>query len=429
MWSSLPSIAATPGVYWFKQDSQILYVGKAKNLKRRLSSYRLSRSLLPKTKALILQSNSVNYSPVKTEVEAILIESELIKLYQPHYNLIAKDDRSSAYSIVVNFNSKIPKVAIKPYLLAQKGISKNQSLIGPYKTKRDAIQVLQFTRQLYPFCTRTSHTSLSRPCLDFHLGLCPGICASLVTPTFYRHQLARMCRFLTHPPKDLKGKLRRTINQYSQKQQFESAQRLKLLYNQLYQPHPPSPPDLQLPNLTSDQQDLALKSLQHLLKPILSIPHPSLLRRIEFYDLANLGGKYITGAMVVMNKGRLQSSLYRHFKFPPQISANDSLLMSQLLKRRLAHPDWPLPNLIVIDGGKSQLSRLLSLIQPPIILVGLVKHPDRLIFFSKTLGFRYLSPNPNHPGFRLLTTGRNQAHRFCRRLHHHLSSKTLISYD
>lgn len=210
----------------------------------------------------------------------------------------------------------------------------------------------------------------------------------------------------------------------SKRQNYEAAGQIRDQINHLEQLlQTPVLPEEYLvnPNLVDDKRQEALQALQAVLLPLSSPPKlggetprgEGVFRRIEMYDIANLAGKAATGAMTVATDGQLNSKYYRHFTIKGQDSPNDVAMMQEMLERRLKNTDWPKPDLIVLDGGMTQLSITKSLnAQCPII--SLAKQ-DEIIFLPDGTQIKLARSNP---GLKLLQVLRDEAHRFSRRLHH-----------
>lgn len=158
------TIPENPGVYIFKKDSQVIYVGKAINLKRRVRSY-FDLHLLPKTKKMVSEANNLKFIIVSSEFEALLLEAKLIKKFQPKYNVIAKDDKHPLYIAITK--EEFPRV-----IAVRKLITSNYSLMasyGPFPSSHNVYSVLKMIRRIFPY---SDHKIGKRVCLYSHIGLC-----------------------------------------------------------------------------------------------------------------------------------------------------------------------------------------------------------------------------------------------------------------
>src|SRR3989344_8877254 len=298
----------TPGVYFFKSaDGTILYIGKAVNLRNRLRNH----PMLEKAKKLEWQETS-------SEIEALILEAQFIKKYKPKYNISLRDDKN--YSYVVFTDEEFPKVFVA-----------HRGGIGPFISSTELRAALKALRKIFPYCTcKKPH---ARMCLNGHLKLCFGFCC-LKEPTaitekkMYRASIAALRDVLS-------GKRRSILNQ----RMIENTKVIKEIAG----------------------RESALTKLMKLAK-LPKLPH-----RIEGYDISNIQGKFATGSMVVFENGMPNKSEYRKFKINPVIrrgspsddgeseGPNDIAMLHQMLERRLRHPEWQFPDVMLIDGGRGQL--------------------------------------------------------------------------
>lgn len=384
-----------PGVYWFlNQNQQVIYVGKAKNLRDRLNSYRRLTDQSPKTLELLKQRHSIKFLITASEFEALILEAKLIQAYQPHYNILLKNKQSPLYLTFTH--------ARYPQILKTRG----QGDYGPYPSSVKLNYILKILRKIFLFC---DHPDTGKPCFYYHLKLCSGACCGKISSGEYRRTLTHLKLFLAGKTKALikhltkQQKLASKSLRYEQAaiyhHQIEILQGLKLLDTQV---------ETELPQLTEDKIFEQIIALQRLLKT--SLP----LERIEAYDISNLSGKNPTGSMVVFINGQKSVSAYRYFKIKSGDTPNDLKMLAEVLQRRVHHPEWGIPNLILIDGGKNQVKAVEKIIPWNIPVIGLAKHPDRIILQESIL-----KADPSNPGLHLLQALRDEAHRFCRKLHHH----------
>lgn len=410
-----------PGIYIYKNSQgNILYVGKAKNLTNRVRSYFQPPGRLgPKTAALVSQINSIEYIEVQSEIEALLLESRLIKKFQPPYNLISKDDKSPYYISLTS--EDYPKPIINH--------DSTHALSGPFLNNLTARRILKQFRRIAPYCQAVR--PVKRPCFYSHLGLC-NPCPATGNKLAYRKNIRRLRQLLKGRFSQVSSQLNAEMRRYSDLTKYEKAKEIKDYLDSLsYLLTQPVSPDEYIvnPNLVSDQNLAAISSLLELILPYMKINH---LHRIEMYDVANLSGTSATASMTVAQEGSVSPRLYRHFTIKPNTEAagpNDVLMMYETLSRRLKHQDWPTPDLIVLDGGKTQLSIITKLSQevsslPPII--GLAKR-EEIITIPKGTDFTEVKAPLDHPGLQLLQHLRDEAHRFSRRLHHKHRGQSLTS--
>lgn len=372
-------------------------MGKAKNLRNRVKSYFQSPVKLGvKTANLVTQIQTIQYIEVNSEVEALLLESKLIKRFKPKYNISAKDDKSPYYIHITN--GHYPKPVINH--------EEDNSIAGPFLNRYTAGSILRQFRRIAPFCTSLRP---ERPCLYTHLGLCDP------DPIRYPKNIIKLKKLLRGEFPKVKKELILAMQSASKFHNFEQAATLRdKLKNLDFLLQKPVAADEYIvnPNLVDDKRQEALSALE-------SAFGIQELVRIEMYDISNLSGTSATGAMTVAIDGALAPREYRHFTIH-QDEPNDVEMMKEMLTRRLKRDDWPRPDLIVLDGGKPQLSIIQSLnVQCPIF--GLAKQ-EEIIYDVKGQAIKLERSNP---GLQLLQLLRDEAHRFSRRLHHKHRSVTI----
>ncbi len=384
-----------PGVYIYKdKHKEILYVGKANNLKNRVKSYFQSPVKLgPKTVNLVSQISTIEYIEVGSEIEALLLESKLIKKFKPKYNIAAKDDKSPYYIHISK--DKYPRPIINHLA--------NDSIAGPFLSGFVARSILRQLRYITPYCT-TAHPE--KPCFYTHLGLCDPDLSK------YRQNIAKLKKLLRGEFSKVKSELTNLMQKSSKIHNFETASKYRdKLKNLNYLLLKPVSADEYIvnPNLVQDKR---LESLEALHLALSTWP----LARIEMFDISNLSGTSATGAMTVAIDGQITPREYRHFTIKTN-ELNDVSMMKEMLTRRLKRLDWPKPDLIVLDGGRSQL----SIVNWDIPTFALAKQ-DEVIW--DTSGNQIKLDRINS-GLQLLQRLRDEAHRFARRLHHKHRSATI----
>lgn len=380
-----------PGVYWFLKNNTVIYVGKAKNLKNRLNSYKQLAQLDPKTKMMLDTANKLKWKTLDSEIEAILTEAELIKLYKPRFNLIQKDDKSPVYLTITK--EAYPRVFT----------GRGSGTFGPFTSGRTLRLILERLRHIFPYCERPNS---ARACFYYHLGLCPGACIGAISRSDYQKNIGGIRLFFQNKKKRLIASLKKEMLKLAKEQNYEQAKGVKSQLEALNNFWQARLMSLELPRLSDRQVLFELKQL-------FGFP----VKRIETYDISNLSGTNPTGALVVATHGQIDKSQYRLFNIRSLTTPNDPAMMAQMLQRRLKHKEWGTPDLIVVDGGKPQINAIKKITMIPI--VGLAKNPDRLIGALKPL-------DAGSAAGRLLIQLRDEAHRFGRKQHLRLRSKTLF---
>lgn len=432
VWTTVPlnsvfsDVPSTPGVYQFMGTTTPLYIGKSVNLRARLRSHYHNTKLDAKEQAVWQNSKAVRFTIVDNDFMAILLESKLIKEYQPPYNRIAKDDTSFLY-IAINYQDLFPK----PDLVRARDLSNSTINFGPFPSRVIAEEILHTIRHLIPFCTAKQLGK--RACFYSHLGLCspcPNTIIKLSTKNSqlsinkYRRQIRQVIKILRGNTKPVISELSRQLHNLNSPEEYEQALTLRRKidnFQHWIETHSFS----DTRTLILHQSSSRLHSLQTLLFPYLG---ETPLSRIECYDASNLISGTDTVAMVVLTNGQIDKSEYRRFKIKNIRANSDFARLEEALTRRFKN-SWPSPNLIVLDGGKPQVrmaERILDQLPTSLHLIGLAKNPDRLIIPQKDK-FLTLSPPLNHPGFSLLKLIRDESHRFANSYRRILQKKSMYN--
>jgi excinuclease ABC subunit C len=402
-------------VYWYQNASgNTLYVGKAKNLRDRLRSYKLAE--LPRTRKMLAESTRVHFQILDSELDALIIEAELIKRHQPPYNIRLKDDKSALYIVITK--ETFPRLyAWRKNVLASPPKPVKASF-GPYASGKDVKLLLRYTRKLFPYCSASdTDRKRHRACLWHHLHLCPGVCAGTVSADTYQATIKHITLFLQGKKARLIADIKRSMSMAVKNLQFELAQQYKQVLSVLLRPQQTASWERNLPHLETDATNQALIDLVTLIRPYLKLPPTYRLARIETYDISHLQGDDSTAAMVVMEQGHLEPSEYRRFKMK-QTGINDPGMLVEALSRRFNHPEWQAPDLIVVDGGRSQVRYLHHKLKLSVPLMGIAKNPDRFVFYrSDTNQTQSVTLPTDHAGARLIQQSRDEAHRFGKKYH------------
>lgn len=363
---------------FLNKNGDVLYVGKANNIKSRVSSYfQKGAALGEKTRILVSQTEKIDITRVESELEALLLEAYYIKEYLPKYNIRLSDDKS--YPLI--------KITIKdqyPAVLYARHMDNPKALyFGPYPHPKDVRAVLRVLRRIFPYQSVPNHAK--RVCLYHHLGLCPCLPA-FNTPENRREyvkNLRRIVRILQGKSRDIEKELIKERDVYIKKEAFEKAERMQQqikaieIITKPY--HKPFEYDIN-PNLREDLRENELTGLQKALSD--KGLHVSTLTRIECYDISNTQGTHATGSMVVFTNGEKDGDSYRRFKIRKDGSPNDFAMMEEMLVRRIRHDEWPAPDLLIVDGGKGQVTAALRAFEKSgksFPLIGLAKREETMI--------------------------------------------------
>ena len=421
-------------------------MGKANNLRARVASYRNRADIGPRTAVLLSKIKDVDYILVASELEALLLEANLIKKYEPPFNVRWMDGK--AYPFI--------KITVKeqyPSVLQVRRIDDPKSLYyGPFPNIGDVRRILKWVRRIFPYQSVRNHAK--KTCLYYHLGLCPCLPAfdDKKSRRRYRRNIGYLIDLLAGKKEHVVRKLAKEMSEASKKEDFEEAGRIKRQLNTLtlITSAVRSPSSyIENPNLLSDEARLDLDALRAILatyfRGLTLQGEPSgratnSLSRIECYDISNIQGKEATGSMVVATDGQIDKSQYRRFKIRLKDTPDDVSMHKEMLARRLKHTEWPLPDLIVIDGGKPQVHAAIETLHNQytgILVIGLAKRLEEIIIptsnknlASKRESFRgYFSIRlpGSHRALKLLQRLRDEAHRFAITYHRKLRRKNLFS--
>lgn len=532
--SILPS---TPGVYmYFDSEGTVIYVGKAKNLKRRVSSYfnRTHDSL--RTNLLVRAIADMKYIVVPTEQDALNLENSMIKEYQPRYNVLLKDDKS--YPWIVVTKETFPRV-----FMTRKRIKDGSKYYGPYTDTASARTVLDLIRELYKlrscrFAITPEYVSKGkgRLCLDYHLKRCSGPCVGLTSQEEYGAQIERVKQILRGDMNELLDHLREEMAALAEELRFEEAHELKLKYDMVARYTAKSvivsqtigdvdvfgvdddggpdvfinymhvrrgavvrsvtleykrrldetvpqllgyamdeigrelgvtyeevvlaqAPDVEMPGVTfivpqrgdkfkllevseKNARQYKIDSLKHLerhnpeervnklMERMKADFRLSVLpRHIECFDNSNIQGTNPVASCVVFRDGKPAKNDYRHFNIKTVVGPDDFASMKEVLTRRytrLMNEGKELPQLIVVDGGKGQLSAAVEALDAMglrgvIAVAGIAKRLEEIYFPGDSVP---LYIDKNSETLRVVQHMRDEAHRFGITHHRNRRSKT-----
>ena len=541
-------VPTQPGCYlYYDKEGTIIYVGKAKNLKRRVYSYFHKQHESPKTNILVSQIEKLEYIITDSEVEALILESHLIKQHKPKYNILLKDDKKYPYFLITDEDFPRIQVVRKKNLNPDKG-----RFYGPYTDVGAMYATLDFLKRLFPLKQCKTPKFTNRPCLYYHIGKCLAPCQGKVTPEEYQKLIQQVELFLSGKQSELLKQIQTQMRKYAETEQFEKAAKmrdsyldlqktlerqkvvyentklnediiaviyedgilaivimmiregrlidkkdftyfvdnvdkteyfetffrdyytnlklefpdriiskdleevgekelyqdwLKILsgkkvtisygkgkYKELY--------ELALKNATNLLENAKLKKMaqirddfnevgSYLAEKLQLTNFPN---RIECYDISHIQGTNTVASMVVFQNGLPKKTAYRKFKIKStEGKPDDFLSMKEVLSRRLSRlgePKWEKPDLIIIDGGKGQLSSVMQIVEEMGIKIGkggidfvsLAKREEEV--FLPNQSDSILLPRDSNALY-LIQRIRDEAHRFAITFHRDLRSKKL----
>lgn len=479
---SLEAAPKRPGVYIFRasedESGEPIYIGKAVNLRNRSRSYFLNyKRLDPRLQTMVEQAKSVEYIEVDNEVEALLLETNLIKKYDPKFNIVMTDDKSYIF-VKVDSDMDYPRVSIVREKKEDKA-----DYFGPFPSKGPVRRMLRDLRKIFPYrsCRRvieervdpkTGETVVysndTQPCLYYHLGLCSAPCTTEIEKSDYRADVNALKKFFRSQHGELKKNMRAEMQQASNERNFERAAQIRDQLRDIDYLTKFTRITEQVDDVEFERRRLAqaLEGVEQLATRLGlldkdSEPSEEQLQkfRIECYDISNIQGTNATGSMVVAVGGKKAPRLYRKFKIKTKSTPDDFAMLKEVLDRRLKYlrNDYRAnqkkarnsdkkasrkkkvdesftqkPDLVVIDGGKGQLSSVLKILSsyPPevadIPVIGLAKREEEVFlpdYSSGELKFKLVKFSKRSAALKLLQLVRDEAHRFGLGYHRLLRSK------
>ncbi|MDD5437758.1 MAG: excinuclease ABC subunit UvrC [Patescibacteria group bacterium] len=403
-------LPSKPGVYIMKDaQGEILYIGKATSLKSRVESY-FTHPRDDRIQEMVSKIVSIDYIEQPTAIEALFLEASLIKRYQPHYNVLEKDDKSFSYLVITK--EEYPR----PFILRATDFDDSSSgsykaVYGPFKSARAVRASLDIIRKAIPWSSCTP--GQKRACFYYHLKQCPGVCVNAITPREYAKIIRDLMSFFNGGRREIVRRYEKDMKEASKAQKFELAAELR---NRLY--------------ALEHIQDVSVLSKDDPKVAVEKDPSGLSLGRIEGYDISNISGTSATGSMVVFKHGSPIKGLYRKFKIRTVLGPDDYASLREVLRRRFRHSEngWEWPDLILIDGGAGQVSSALEVIANlqtarAIPVIGLAKGPDRdkdeLVIPPAFLALKEALEKHKD----ILIHVRDESHRFAIAYHRKLRSK------
>ncbi|MBQ7764124.1 excinuclease ABC subunit UvrC [bacterium] len=542
---SIKLVPEQPGCYlYYDKEGQIIYVGKAKNLKRRVYSYFHKQHESAKTTVLVSQIEKLEYIITDSEAESLILESHLIKKHKPKYNILLKDDKKYPYFLITDEDFPRIQVVRKKNLNPDKG-----RFYGPYTDVGAMYATLDFLKKLFPLKQCKTPKFSNRPCLYYHIGKCLAPCQGKVTPEEYQKLIKQVELFLSGKQSELLKQIQAQMQKYAEEEQFEKAAKmrdsyldlqktlerqkvvyentklnedviavlyedgilaivimmiregrlidkkdftffvdnidkteyfetffrdyytnlklefpdkivskdlaqigqkelyedwLKILsgkkvginyatrgkYNELY--------ELALKNATNLLENAKLKKMSQIRDDFNEVGSylaeklklQNFPNRIECYDISHIQGTNTVASMVVFQNGLPKKTAYRKFKVKStEGKPDDFMSMKEVLTRRLnklGQPKWEKPDLIIIDGGKGQLSSVMQIVEEfgitDIDFVSLAKREEEVFLPNQSKSI--LLPRESNALY-LIQRIRDEAHRFAITFHRDLRSKAL----
>lgn len=382
-----------PGVYLMKdKDGRVIYIGKARSLRKRVASYfSSSRDEFTKTALLVDEIRDIDYIPCSSEEDALLLEASLVKEHKPKYNVELKDDKS--YPFLKLTQDEFPRIYI--------GRGRGETDIryfGPYTDVELLRKALTIIRQI--FGLRSCKSLPRHVCLDYHIGLCVAPCGGKVTRRNYNEAAAELVMFLEGRRNELLDKLKDKMANFARRRRFEEAACVRDRIEALAKV------------VAGHKRFAGITALEEL-KSVLNLAR--LPRRIEIFDISNIMGAMSAGSMASFFNGEPNKDGYRRFRIRSR-GINDYEMIREVVRRRYTRVKderLPYPDLIIIDGGRGHLNTALEELEE----LGLAKLQVIAIAKRKEEIFLKDSKSPiclprSSGALKLLQRMRNEAHRF-----------------
>lgn len=421
----LKTLPQGPGVYLYRSSSgRVIYVGKAVNLKNRVSSYFSKQERDPKTDELVKNIDRVDIIETGSEFEALILESDLVKRYRPKYNVRLRDDKGYVYLKITR--EDYPKIS-----LVRQITESGPEHIGPFMDAMGVRSILKQVRRIFPYCS--CERRHGETCLYYHLGLCPGHGEKHISKADYAKNIRGIKKLFSGKTDALRKEFTKEMKGAAKREDFEAAASYRDKLNQLQR--------IERSHFISERDlasDVALVQLQKTLD-LTKLPE-----RIECYDISNIMGTAAVGSMVVFVNGISTPKEYRRFQIRTVKGANDFAMLSEVLRRRFAaqNSKWPKPDLIILDGGKGQLSTVVKNVEMPegVTVVALAKRFEQIYKienYGLNSNFKPVRTDVHPGGFQisnlpkdseayfLVQRVRDEAHRFAITYHRKVKSREL----
>jgi excinuclease ABC subunit C len=397
------------GVYILKNKTgKIIYIGKSTDIKQRIKTHLKSSSFAG-------EIYKTDYIETQNEAEALIRESELIKKYKPRYNILLRDDKQ--YFYVTFTREKLPKLLVthQPEKSLVIGHWSLVGYAGPFTDGKSLKLVLKYLRKAFPYYTE-KHGRL--PCSYCHIGLCPGPNPDILE---YKKNITKIKQILNGKKPRVISTLRKEMTGFAENLEFEKAAKARNQISALENifshgtffdyPLPPTAVG-------------GLPLLKGEINPLLTKEGLGVVKSLEAYDISNIQGREPVASMIRFDNGKPNKSLYRKFRIRLPEKPNDTAMIREVIRRRLAHPEWPYPDLFLIDGGRGQLNAALRQCQMSNVkcqLASLAKRFNELYIPNRKRPIP-LNELPERTK-NLLMHARDEAHRFAISYHRKLHRK------
>jgi excinuclease ABC subunit C len=393
---------------WRDTKGRVLYVGKAVDLKSRLASYAKAKD--PRIMAMVREAHTVEWEVVPTEIEALILESSRIKLLKPKYNIVMRDDKQYAY--VGLTDEEFPQPIVTHQVRSPRIKKPFKQLIGPFTDVGSLTMTVRWMRGLFPYCTCKQKHHVR--CLNAHIGKCPGYCclkapATAAQKAEYRRHIRALTDILTGKRDTLLRRLETQMKALGAAHRLDEALELQRRIGRIRHV-------FENAQLVAGRRRVTGRHIGASEQLVSELGLVDIPKRIEGYDVAHMQGSHPSGAMAVFTDGRPDKAQYRLFNLHSD-AVGDTAQLREMITRRMKHAEWPLPDLILVDGGIAQLHALVRTLNaaghfiPVIALTKNDKHQADHLFSGLDSKIRILTDLPRAMRD-LLVHIDNEAHRF-----------------
>ena len=396
-----------PGIYLFKDvNGQVIYVGKALSLKKRVNSYFGGQVVNLKTRNLLENISFFDYIAATSEAEALLYEAQLIKKYLPKYNILLKDDK--AYPLL-----KLTVAEIYPRLIVVRKKKDDGALyFGPYTDSGLLKEALKILRRRFPL--RSCSKLPKQPCLYYHLKQCLAPCRKGLDVNLYSQTVSELIMFLKGNHARLIAKIRHKMKSFSDRKLYEEA---AVMRDQI----------LALSKISKAQKSYVFSNITRDIKDTLKLKKVPF--NVDAFDVSNIFGSHSVGAAVRFKDGLPEKNNYRKFKIKSVEGIDDYAMMREIVLRRYKniYTKKLLPDLIVIDGGRGHLNaaqEALKVLKLNITIISIAKEKEEIFFIDRP---KALILPPHDKSLKFIQRLRDEAHRFAISYHRVLRRKIATS--
>ncbi|HTM06711.1 MAG TPA: GIY-YIG nuclease family protein [Patescibacteria group bacterium] len=416
---TLNTISHTSGIYLFKNgEGDVLYIGKAKDLHDRVKSYFLKQDSDWKIAGLLKEYVTIETIKTNTEIEALLLEAELIGQHKPKYNTLLKEGDPFVYIFISkDMVSDMTIVRVKK----QKGL-----YFGPFLYKQDARNAVTFLKNTFRLNRCNKH--IENGCLQYHIGTCAGTCRKDFDPDEYQFKMQLALDVLQGDMKNFIHSLQQKIKEYSAALAYEKARNmqkyidnLEAIFATLKTKFSLEKYADQIISVLSPKKlvDTIPDNIAEELRLFLGVPKP--IHTIDCFDISHFQSQEIVGSCVRFKDGYPDKNKFRRFMIQSLKQQNDYVALQEIVTRRYKTEE-DLPDLILIDGGKGQLSAVQQVLTS-VKIVSLAKKEERLFGENFPEGVHL---DPHQPVGKMLIALRDYAHHFAVSYHQLRRRKSVV---